>query len=76
MRRTRATATAAAATAATASAGTARRGVVIAGAGPVGLAASALLARYGVPSVVLERAKGLPDHPQVEVHLESIDISD
>jgi hypothetical protein len=31
----------------------------------VGLAASALLARYGVPSVVLERAQGLPDHPQV-----------
>jgi len=55
MRRTRAVAAAA----------TARRGVVIAGAGPVGLAASALLARYGVPSVVLERAEGLPDHPQV-----------
>lgn len=41
-----------------------RRGVVIAGGGPVGLAASALLARYGVPSVVLERAAGLPSHPQ------------
>lgn len=65
MRRTRAAAVASAGAAAAAAGGTsARRGVVIAGGGPVGLAASALLARYGVPSVVLERAAGLPSHPQ------------
>mmetsp|Transcript_32897 Transcript_32897/g.86854 ORF Transcript_32897/g.86854 Transcript_32897/m.86854 type:complete len:732 (-) Transcript_32897:43-2238(-) len=38
--------------------------VVIAGAGPVGLALSRLLSRLGVRSLVLEQAAALPVHPQ------------
>ena len=41
-----------------------RRRVVISGAGPTGLTAALLLAKYGVPSVVLERGERLPDHPK------------
>ncbi len=45
-------------------AGAAKAKVVIAGAGPVGLTLSALLSRYGVANLVLEKSAGLPDHPQ------------
>ncbi|MEC7299107.1 MAG: FAD-dependent monooxygenase [Pseudomonadota bacterium] len=38
--------------------------VVIAGAGPVGLALSGLLGRLGVQSLVVEQASALPQHPQ------------
>lgn len=38
--------------------------VVIAGGGPTGLTAALLLHKYGVRSVVLERAAALTDHPQ------------
>lgn len=38
--------------------------VVIAGGGPTGLTTALLLAKLGVPSVVLERSRALTDHPQ------------
>lgn len=38
--------------------------VVISGAGPTGLTTALLLAKYGVPSVVLERGVSLPQHPK------------
>ena len=41
--------------------------VVIAGAGPTGLTLAAMLSRLGVRCLLLERAKGLPDHPQVRI---------
>lgn len=42
-----------------------KKPVLIAGAGPVGLSLSALLSRYGVPNIVLEKSSGLSPHPQV-----------
>jgi 2-polyprenyl-6-methoxyphenol hydroxylase-like FAD-dependent oxidoreductase len=41
-----------------------RRRVIISGAGPTGLTSALLLAKYGVPSVVLERSSSLPNHPK------------
>ncbi len=41
--------------------------MVVAGAGPTGLTTALLLAQYGVPSVVLERARRLTDHPQAHL---------
>jgi 2-polyprenyl-6-methoxyphenol hydroxylase-like FAD-dependent oxidoreductase len=38
--------------------------VVISGGGPTGLTTALLLAKYGVPSVVLERGAALPNHPK------------
>ena len=38
--------------------------VAIVGAGPTGLTLSALLSRYGVTSLVLEKGAALPTHPQ------------
>lgn len=38
--------------------------VVISGGGPTGLTTALLLAKYGVPSVVLERGTSLPNHPK------------
>ena len=38
--------------------------VVVVGAGPTGLTAALLLAKYGVPSLVLERSAALTTHPQ------------
>ncbi|GAB4813968.1 hypothetical protein N2152v2_001014 [Parachlorella kessleri] len=64
-------AAAAAAAAAPSSRGTAKPAgsteswpVVISGGGPTGLTAAMLLSKYGVPSLVLERAAQLTDHPQ------------
>lgn len=39
--------------------------VVIVGAGPTGLTLSILLGKLGVPNLVLDAAKALPNHPQV-----------
>ena len=41
--------------------------MVIVGGGPTGLTMSALLSKYGVESVLYERAPTLPQHPQVLV---------
>ncbi|MET9451558.1 bifunctional 3-(3-hydroxy-phenyl)propionate/3-hydroxycinnamic acid hydroxylase [Streptomyces cinerochromogenes] len=46
---------------------TARRPVVIIGAGPVGVTAALLLARHGVPSLVLERHRGIYPLPRAVV---------
>ncbi|MCZ4552550.1 bifunctional 3-(3-hydroxy-phenyl)propionate/3-hydroxycinnamic acid hydroxylase [Gordonia rubripertincta] len=43
--------------------------VVIVGAGPTGLTAAALLARYGIPSTILERHRGVYPLPRA-VHLD------
>lgn len=49
--------------------------VVIAGAGPVGLTLSALLSRYGVGNVVLEKKRELPKHPQAHfINCRSMEI--
>ena len=39
--------------------------VIIAGAGPTGLALSALLSSHSIRSLVLERAPAVTNHPQV-----------
>ena len=39
--------------------------VVIVGAGPTGLTLSILLGKLGVPNLVLDATKALPNHPQV-----------
>lgn len=41
--------------------------VIIAGGGPTGLTTALLLAKYGVRSVVLEKARTLTDHPQAHL---------
>ncbi|KAL0022125.1 hypothetical protein WJX79_004536 [Trebouxia sp. C0005] len=38
--------------------------VLIAGAGPTGLTLSILLGKLGLPSLVVDRSSGLPNHPQ------------
>ena len=38
--------------------------VLIAGAGPTGLTLSILLRKLGIPSLVVDRSSGLPNHPQ------------
>ncbi|XP_073387845.1 uncharacterized protein [Physcomitrium patens] len=38
--------------------------VLIVGAGPVGLTLSILLSQYGVPSLLVDKRKRLPEHPQ------------
>ena len=49
--------------------------VAIIGAGPAGLALSALLSKFGVPSVLLERSPALPTHPQAHfINLRSMEI--
>ncbi|CAM9968960.1 unnamed protein product, partial [Hapterophycus canaliculatus] len=49
--------------------------VAIVGAGPAGLTLSALLSKFGVPSVLLERAGALPTHPQAHfINLRSMEI--
>jgi len=49
--------------------------VAIVGAGPAGLTLSALLSKFGVPSILLERAPGLPTHPQAHfINLRSMEI--
>ena len=39
--------------------------VVIVGGGPTGLTLSALLSKFGVPSILIEKSKALTNHPQV-----------
>lgn len=39
--------------------------VAICGGGPAGLTLSALLAKFGVPSILFERSITMPQHPQV-----------
>ena len=41
--------------------------VVIVGAGPTGLTLSTLLSKFGLPSLLLERAPALTQHPQVSL---------
>lgn len=41
--------------------------VIIAGGGPTGLTTALLLAKYGVRSLVLEKARTLTDHPQARL---------
>lgn len=49
--------------------------VAIVGAGPAGLTLSALLSKFGVPSILLERAPALPTHPQAHfINLRSMEI--
>lgn len=49
--------------------------VAIIGAGPAGLALSALLSKFGVPSILLERSPALPTHPQAHfINLRSMEI--
>lgn len=49
--------------------------VAIVGAGPAGLTLSALLSKFGVPSILLERAAALPTHPQAHfINLRSMEI--
>ena len=49
--------------------------VGIVGAGPTGLTLAALLARMGVPTLVLERAGALPTHPQAHyINTRSMEI--
>ena len=43
--------------------------VVIAGGGPTGLALSALLSKFGIASLLLERSVALTQHPQVSIIL-------
>jgi len=38
--------------------------VIVCGGGPTGLSTALLLAKYGVPSLVLERENRLPEHPK------------
>ena len=45
--------------------------VAIVGAGPTGLTLSALLSRYGVTSLVLEKGAALPTHPQAHPYTET-----
>ena len=48
--------------------------MVIAGSGPTGLTLAAILSRLGVRCLLLERAEGLPKHPQVCTRI-SVDCS-
>ncbi|CBJ25915.1 Monooxygenase [Ectocarpus siliculosus] len=49
--------------------------VAIVGAGPAGLTLSTLLSKFGVPSILLERAPELPTHPQAHfINLRSMEI--
>lgn len=49
--------------------------VAIVGAGPAGLTLSALLSQFDVPSVLLEKASGLPTHPQAHfINLRSMEV--
>lgn len=49
--------------------------VAIIGAGPAGLTLSALLSKFGVPSILLERSPALPTHPQAHfINLRSMEI--
>lgn len=49
--------------------------VAIVGAGPAGLTLSALLSKFGVPSILLERAPELPTHPQAHfINLRSMEL--
>ena len=41
--------------------------MVIIGAGPTGLTLSALLSKFGLPSLLLERAPAPTQHPQVSL---------
>lgn len=49
--------------------------VAIIGAGPAGLTLSALLSKFGVPSILLEKSLALPTHPQAHfINLRSMEI--
>ncbi|CAM9141189.1 unnamed protein product [Choristocarpus tenellus] len=49
--------------------------IAIVGAGPVGLALSALLSRFQVPSILLEKNARLPTHPQAHfINLRTMEI--
>lgn len=49
--------------------------VAIIGAGPAGLTLSALLSKFEVPSILLEKTPALPTHPQAHfINLRSMEI--